>query len=95
MTRGITPEQAKEIRKAKGIEDTKLQKIRLKKGYSQGKLSKASGISIRTIQNYEQRKIPIEGAHLQTLCNLATALNCKIEDFLENEEIIKKYKEVK
>ena len=85
MKRGITPEQAKEIRKAKGIEDTKLQKLRVKKGYSQGTLAELSGISRRTIQNYEQGKRPIEGAHLETLCNLAKTLNCKIEDIIEDK----------
>lgn len=90
--RGITPEQAKKIREAKGLKDTKLQEMRLKKGYSQNDLAIASGINVRTIQHYESEIRDINGAKLETLCDLAIALDCKITDIVSNEQLIKKYK---
>lgn len=74
---------------------TKLQQQRLKKRLSQSGLSGASGIKLRTLQHYEQRTRPIDSSHLETLCDLANALDCRIEDILESEELIKKYRKVK
>lgn len=87
--RGITVEQAKRIRAEKGIEETRLQKVRVSRGLSQGQLAKRSGVATRTIQHYEQRVRDIDGAKLKTLCGLCLVLGCKIEDILENEETIK------
>ena len=93
--RGITPEQAQKIRADKGIEETNLQKIRVEAGLSQQALADDSGVTKRAIQCYEQKYRNIDGAKLQTLCDLAAALGCKIEDILESEELINKYKSVK
>lgn len=93
--KGISPEQAKKIREQKGIKDTKLQQARLKKGYSQKQLSVVSGVSLRAIQCYEQRDRSIDGARLDKLCDLSLALDCKIDDIIENEELIYKFKMVK
>lgn len=87
--RGITPEKAKQIRNAKGIVDTKLQTMRLKKGYSQDGLAAKSGVAARTIKSYEQRKTAIERARFETLCKLCEALECEISDILEDETIQK------
>lgn len=95
MVRGITVQQAKEIREEKGVEETKLQKVRVARGVSQGQLSKLSGVATRTIQHYEQRVRPIDGARLNALCKLCLALNCKIEDILEDEELINKLRATK
>lgn len=95
MARGISVEQAKKIREGKGIADTKLHKARLKKGLSQKHLSDLSGVSLRAIQCYEQQTRVIEHAKLQTLCDLCSALDCKIEDILEDKEIIKKFNQAK
>ena len=93
--RGITPHQAQKIRAARGLKDSKLTKFRLKKGYSQNDLSKISGVTKRAIQAYEQGTRPIEGARLDSLCNLCQALDCKIEDIIEDGDMIEKYKAVK
>ena len=90
--RGISVEQAKKIREEKGIEETKLQKARMKKGYSQKTLSVVSGVSQRSIQCYEQRTREIDGARLEALCNLSLALDCKIEDIIESTELIEKFR---
>ena len=94
MVRGITAEIAQEIRKAKGLHETRLLKLRYKRNMTQSELSRRSGVTIRSIQNYEQQHRPIEGARLDALCSLCEALECKIEDILEDEETIRKYKRV-
>lgn len=93
--KGITVEQAGKIRKAKGIEETNLCKMRRKKGLSQRELGNVSGVAERAIRMYEQRERKIEVAKLNTLCDLALALGCRIEDILDNETLTKKYKAVK
>lgn len=52
-------------------------------GLSQRELSRLSGVSIRSIQLYEQRVNDIDKAQGHTLYKLAWALRCKIEDILE------------
>ena len=93
--RGMNPRQAAKVRAEKGVEGSKLQKLRVKKGLSQTELSIVSGVARRTIQCYEQKSSPIERAKLHTLCNLASSLDCTIEDLLENEEIIEKFRATK
>ena len=93
--RGMSPKQAQKLRTEKGIEDTKLQKLRIAKGFSQKDLSVASGVTLRAIQCYEQRTRNIDSARLNILCALAISLDCKIEDMLEDETLIDRYKMVK
>jgi transcriptional regulator with XRE-family HTH domain len=85
-----------EIKKEGDImEQTNLQKARQKRGLSQKKLAELSGVSVRTVECYEQRARPIDGARLNILCELANALDCKISDILESEELINKYNATK
>lgn len=93
--RGITPHIAREIRAEKGLVETKLMKLRMKKGLSQTQLAKKAGVSLRTVQSYEQQEQPIENAKLRTLLALCVVLDCKVEDILEQPEIIKLYKKIK
>lgn len=74
------------------MEQTNLKKARRKKGLSQKELAERSGISTRTIECYEQRARPIDGARLDTLCELSKALDCKIADILESQDLKAKYK---
>ena len=89
--RGMTPQQAAGIWETV----TKLQKIRVKNGLSQNDLSAISGLSKSTIQGYEVKARDIDGARLKVLCDLCLSLNCKLEDILEDEKLIKKLKMVK
>lgn len=68
--------------------DTNLKKIREARGLSQRELSKTSGVSLRSIQLYEQRVNDIDKAQAQTLYKLAKKLGCSIEDILENPMIV-------
>lgn len=73
---------------------TKLQNLRKLNNLSQNDLAVKSGISKRTIQHYEIRQSPIDGAGLDKLVPLAIALNCKISDMLENETLIEQCKQL-
>lgn len=72
-----------------------LQKVRTEKGMSQKELSEKSKVSLRSIQGYEQGLRNINGIHLKTLCDLAKALDCKIEDLLTDEALVRSYKSVR
>ncbi|MBQ8803163.1 MAG: helix-turn-helix transcriptional regulator [Tyzzerella sp.] len=62
---------------------TRLAKARLNAGLSQSELAKESGVSLRSIQMYEQRNNDINNAQYNRLCAIAKALHCKIEDIIE------------
>ena len=76
-------------------EETNLKRIRQKKGLSQKQLAVISGVTLRSIQCYEQRDRDIDGAHLSALCDLCLALDCKIEDIIESKDLLVKFKMVK
>lgn len=61
---------------------SKLQKIRLIAGYSQSQLAEKSGVSLRSIQMYEQGHKDIRKANVSTVIALAQVLGCEIEEFL-------------
>lgn len=63
--------------------DTNLQIRRRQAGLSQRLLAERSGVSVRTIQQYEQRRKNINKAQAETLLMLAMPLCCGVEDLLE------------
>ena len=64
--------------------DTRLKSRRLRFGLSQSQLAKASGVPVRTIQQYEQRAKSIDKAQANTVAALAAALGTSSEKLLEN-----------
>ena len=64
---------------------TNLKRIRTDAGLSQTKLAEASGVSVRMIQHYEQRVKDINAAAALTVYRIARALDCTVEDLLENK----------
>ena len=62
---------------------TNLQVFRTFYGYSQNELAKKTNVSLRMIQQYEQRAKDINKASGLTLLRLSKILGCKIEDLLE------------
>ena len=64
-------------------EETNLAYYRKMKGLSQSQLAKASGVSIRSIQLFEQRKSNINNAQYNHLSAIAKVLGCEIEDIAE------------
>lgn len=68
--------------------ETKIKELRKQKKLSRQELSDITGINSRTLESYEQGRKDINGAKLKTLLLLCTALNCNLEDILEDEELI-------
>ena len=64
-------------------EETNLAYYRKMKGLSQAQLAKASGVSVRSIQLFEQRKSNINNAQYNHLSSIAKVLGCEIEDLQE------------
>ena len=62
---------------------TKLQTVRKAVGLTQKELSEKSGVTLRMIQQYEQRAKVINKATASNLFALAQVLGCKAEDLLE------------
>lgn len=62
---------------------TKLQTVRKSVRLSQKELSEKSGVTLRMIQQYEQRAKDINKATASNLFALARALGCRAEDLLE------------
>ena len=56
--------------------ETPLKKMRIKNGLSQSGLAKASGVPLRTIQQYEQRQKDLAKARAEYLIALARAMDC-------------------
>ena len=63
--------------------ETNLKRIRAAYGITQAKLAKHSGVSLRSIQMYEQRNKNINKASADSMYNLAKALGCTMEDLIE------------
>lgn len=63
--------------------ETNLKRIRTAYGCSQSELSRRSGVSLRSIQMYEQRQKDINKSQLATVISLARILGCRAEDLLE------------
>ncbi len=83
--------EASEERAADGIEalierktrPTRLKATRAARGMTQEQVAEASGVSLRAIQQYEQRAKDINGARAMKLFSLARTLGCTMEDLLE------------
>ena len=63
--------------------DTNLKRIRSIYGCTQAELAEMSGVSLRSIQMYEQRNKNINKASVDTIYRLAKALGCTVEDLIE------------
>ena len=61
---------------------SKLSVIRKARGFTQAELAKASGISLRMIQLYEQKQNDISKAQVDTALALCKALGCDVEDLI-------------
>lgn len=62
---------------------TRLQAYRKLAGLTQNSLCKKSGVSLRAIQQYEQRVKDINKASVASVVALAHTLGCDVEDLLE------------
>lgn len=63
--------------------ETNLRRIRAAYGCTQAELAERSGVSLRSIQLYEQRNKDINKASAETMYRLAKTLGCSMEDLIE------------
>lgn len=63
--------------------ETNLKRIRIAYGFTQAELARRSGVSLRSIQMYEQRNKDINKASVDTIYRLAKVLGCTVEDLIE------------
>ena len=64
--------------------NTNLEILRKKANLSQSELAAMSGVSLRSIQMYEQRQSDISHAQFNTLNAMARVLNCSVYDLMDN-----------
>lgn len=62
---------------------TPLARIRANRGMTQQELATASGVSLRMIQLYEQRRNDLSKASASVVIALAHVLGCSVEDLAE------------
>lgn len=63
--------------------DTNLKRLRTLCGHTQAELAEHAGVSLRSIQMYEQRNKDINKASVETVYRLAKVLGCTVEDLME------------
>lgn len=96
IKKAMSPEKAEELRIRRGLDKgSKLRILRVKRGLSQSELAEKSDVSVRTLQKYENNYQSIDTAKLDTICQLSSALDCKITDILESDDLIEKFDKVK
>lgn len=69
---------------------TNLERLRSRAGLSQAMLAQLSGVSLRSIQMYEQRQNDISKAQFNILNALAKTLGCTIYDLMDSEVSMQK-----
>ena len=72
----------------------KLKELRQARGLSQSQLADKAGINVRVLQHYEQGSKNFDHARIDTLLKICLALNCKLEDVIDNPEYIELIKKL-
>ena len=67
---------------------TKLKEKRQALGLSQSQLAEKSGVNVRVLQHYEQGSKNFDHARIDTILKICIALNCNLEDVIEDEKIL-------
>ena len=71
--------------------NTKLKEIRVKRGFTQIEVAANANINLRTYQMYEQANRKIENAGLDIIIPICNALDCRIEDIIDSDDLLKLY----
>ena len=66
--------------------ETTLKRVRASKGFTQRGLSEATGISLRTIQHWEQGSLDFNQAAALTVCEIAQVLGVDMLELLDIPE---------
>ena len=67
----------------KHFQETNLKRFRSAYGCTQAELARRSGVTLRSIQMYEQRNKDINKASVETLYRISKVLGCTIENLIE------------
>lgn len=70
------------------FKETNLKRIRSSYGCTQAELAKRSGVSLRSIQMYEQRNKDINKASADTLYRISKVLGCTMESLIEKNRTL-------
>ncbi len=73
----------------------KLKEIRLDRKLSQSQLAEKTGLNVRTLQHYEQGSKNFNNAKLDTLLKVCLVLKCKLEDIIDDQDILNLINEYK
>ncbi len=68
---------------------TKLKAMRVRSGLTQREVVERTGINAQTYSQYEQGVKSFDSAKLGTILNVCVALSCKLEDVIEDKELLK------
>ena len=71
------------IDKSKSAGESNLKQIRHAKGITQRELAEQSGVSLRIVQQYEQKQRDIQKAEAKALVAMAKVLGCSLEELFE------------
>lgn len=71
--------------------NTKLKEIRVKRGFTQIEVAANANINPRTYQMYEQGYRKIENAGLDIIIPICNILDCRIEDIIDSDDLLKLY----
>ena len=85
----------KKTRPPRNYAPTKLKAARLNAGLTQDQLAERTGINLGTLKHYEQGSRKFDCAGFDVIIKTCLALDCCIEDIIEDPEILKIYKEYK
>ena len=66
-----------------------LQEKRKAAGLSQRQLADRVGMSVRTLQYYEQGALDFNKAAVETVYRLAVALECSVEELIDCERVLR------
>lgn len=72
-----------DVRIRNHFKETNLKRIRSFYGCSQAELAKRFGVSLRSLQMYEQRNKDINKASVESLYRISKVLGCTIEALIE------------
>lgn len=76
---------------------SKLKKKRMEAGLSQSQLAEKADLNVRVLQHYEQGSKKFDHARIDKILKVCIALNCKLEDIIEDEcfiELVNKYDQI-
>lgn len=87
--------ETKEVKRRppRNAAQTKLKALRVKSGLKQKDVALEAGLKLPVYSQYEQGIRNIDGCKLITLLKICNALNCSLEDILEDQETLAALKE--